>query len=86
MALTERNIDQILNLTAAYMQRLEEVQRIATALRSTALWRSTDGSLQIGAITDTDKANLTTRITQNLDEAELIIATTRGLLAEGGGS
>lgn len=80
MALTEKNIEQVLQLIAAYTERLQEVQDLAVQLRRPAFWRSTDGSLEVGALSADDKGKLTDRIGKDLDQAELIIATIRGLL------
>lgn len=82
MALTEKNIEQILNLIAAYTERLQEVSQLAVALRTPAFWRSTDGSLEVGAMSADDKDKLTTRMNKDLDDAQLIITTIRGLLRE----
>lgn len=83
MSLNEKNIEQVLNLIAAYTERLQEVSQLAVALRTPAFWRATDGSLEVGALSTDDKGKLTERMNKDLDDAELIITTIRGLLAPG---
>jgi len=86
MPVTERNLEQLINLITAYMGRFQEIQDLAVQLRRPAFWRSPDGTLEVGALSADDKTRLRERITKDLDEAEIVIATVRGLLAEGGGS
>jgi hypothetical protein len=81
MALTEKNLEQLLNLYAAYIQRFQEMQQIALRLKAPHAWRTMDGELTIGILTHEEVDKLTERFKRDLDEAELIIATARGLLA-----
>lgn len=81
MPITEANVEQITVRIIALGQRVEEVREAAALLHRREFWRSGDGQLTIGTMTDEDKARVEGHITTLLDETEAIIATVRGMLA-----
>lgn len=74
MALTEKNIEDISPRVIALIQRLSEVQQIGQRLLTPTLWRSADGKLAVGALTEDEKKELRERIRKDLAEASVIIA------------
>lgn len=82
MSLTDKNVEQVVALLIAYLQRFDEVTNLANHLRSAPIWRSNDGTLQVGALTDADKQQLRDRILKDLDDGDVIATTIRGLIAD----
>lgn len=81
MPLTEANVEQITARVVALDNRFLEIRETSNLLRQNTLWRSQDGSLTAGTISQADKKRITAYLNTLLNEAEAIIATVRGMLA-----
>jgi hypothetical protein len=81
MSLDEKNVETTINLITALQQRYTEIADIGAQLSRPFFWRSRDGSLELGQLTDDNKLQLTTRLTAFLDEAQVITSYIRQALA-----
>jgi DNA-binding transcriptional regulator/RsmH inhibitor MraZ len=84
MPLTTNNLETIINMLTALAQRQEAIRQLATQLHGGTAWRSIDGQLAI-ILPDSQRAELAGFIKTYLDESEILIASARAILAEGGG-
>ena len=80
MPLDEKNIETIIRLIVAHQQRYTEIQDIGARLLHPAVYRSRDGKLALGQLTQADKDQLTGKVTELLDEAGVIAANIRQAL------
>jgi hypothetical protein len=83
---TAANIEPLINMLNAAVQRQDTVRQLAAQLRSDAIWRSPDGSLAVD-LTDDQRHQIASIAHAYLDETEVIIATARAILGrveEGG--
>lgn len=81
MPLSERNIELIIRLLAAHQARYAEMQEVGMRLLNPMVYRSRDGTIAVGQLSDEDKERLTTHIRELLDEAEVIASNIRNAIA-----
>jgi hypothetical protein len=80
MPLDATNIETIIRLIVAHQQRYTEIADLGGRLLLPAFWRSRDGTLELGTLTQDDKTQLTARLTDLLDEAQVIANNIRQAL------
>jgi len=81
MPLDEKNIETTIRLISAHQGRYTEIADLGAQLLRPHFWRSRDGTLELGQLSQGDKAQLTTRLTELLDEAQVIANNIRQALA-----
>jgi len=72
MPLDETNIEIIIRLISAHHGRYTEIAEIGARLLNPTVWRAKDGTLSVGQLTQQDKDNLTAKLKELLDEAQVI--------------
>jgi hypothetical protein len=86
MPITAANIEPLIHMLNAAVQRQDAVRQLAAQLHGDAIWRSPDGSLAV-ELTDDQRRQIAAIAHAYLDETEVIIATARaivGRVEEGG--
>lgn len=72
MPLDEKNIELTIQLISAHQGRYTEIAELGAQLLRPHFWRSRDGTLELGQLSQADKDQLTARLTVLLDEADVI--------------
>jgi len=81
MPINKDNLTAAVSLLAALAQRHDTLHQLSTQLASPIIWRSIDGSLSI-PIPPPEVAQLEAFMKAYLDEAQVVQAALRALLAE----
>jgi hypothetical protein len=81
MPLNISNLEPLINMLNAIVQRQETVRQLAAQLHSAAIWRSPDGSLAV-EITPEQQREISTFAQTYLAESEVIIASARAILGQ----
>lgn len=81
MALDEKNIETTIRLIIAHQQRYTEIQEVGARLLHPVVYRSKDGKIALGELTQADKDQLTAKVADLLDEAQVIANNIRQVLA-----
>jgi hypothetical protein len=81
MPLDEKNIELVIRLIAAHHNRYTEIQEIGGRLLNPVVYRSLDGAITAGQLSQEDKDRLAGRIKELTDEAQVIANNIRQELA-----
>lgn len=82
MPLNVKNLEHTVRLALAVQQRFGTIQEIASRLQDPRFFRSTDGELVVGQLTDADLDVLEKAMIEYLDQVEVAAAAIRGMMAE----
>jgi len=80
MPVTAANLEPLINMLNAIVQRQETIRQLAAQLHSSAVWRSPDGKLAV-ELSDEQRAQLAAIAHAYLDESDVLTATARAMLA-----
>jgi len=81
MPVTAANLEPLINMLNAIVQRQETIRQLAAQLHSSAVWRSPDGTLAVEITTD-QQAQIAAIAHAYLDESDVLIAAARAMLAK----
>ena len=82
MALTNQNLETLLNMLGSLTQRQDAIRQLAGQLQAGVVWRSVDGQLSV-ALSKEQRAQLENFANTYLNESEILIASVRAMLAQG---
>ena len=81
MPLDDKTIETTIRLILAHGARYDEIREVGTRLLNPVVYRSRDGDVALGTLTQEDKDLLTAKITELLDEADVIRNNIRQAIA-----
>lgn len=81
MALTDKNLETLVNMLGGLAQRQEVIRQLAGQLQAGTVWRSPDGQLSV-ALSEGQRAQIEDFMKAYLDESDVFIASARAVLAQ----
>ena len=81
MPLDDKTIETTIRLILAHGARYDEIREVGTRLLNPVVYRSKDGAIALGTLTQEDKDRLAARIAELLDEADVIRNNIRQAIA-----
>jgi hypothetical protein len=81
MALSEKNLETLVNMLNALAQRQDTIRQLANHLHTGVVWRSLDGELSVG-LSEAQRGELEEFIDAYLSESDVVTASVRAMLRQ----